>query len=71
MYAEKTRASCLHSQQPAKHHFGVNRWKGHGPGGFLEERDPPVALLVKRADRDSSDNNRSTLIRGRKNGDHT
>ena len=46
--------------------------KGGGPDGFLEElRDPQVALLVKKADRDSSDNNRSMLTRGRRNVGHT
>ena len=38
--------------------------KDGGPGRFLEEfRDPPVALLVKRANLDSSENSRSMLTR--------
>ena len=44
---------------------GAINGKDGGPDGFLEEvRDPPVTLLVKGADRDSSDNNRSTLNQG-------
>ena len=38
--------------------------KDGGPGRFLEEfRDPPVAPLVKKANLDNSDKNRSTLTR--------
>ena len=55
----------MHYWQPVKHCSGANyNGKDGGPDGFLEEfRDPPVALLVERADRDSPGSNWPTLTR--------
>ena len=47
--------------------FGCQSMESNGgPDGLLEQfRDPPVALLVKRADCDSSDNNVSPELEKR------